>query len=129
LDRPRLKLPTRLVVLALCFPAVAVAVNALLWTEPPVWLRVGLALTPLIPGAFFLRAQRRALAKADELGLHVASEAFGFVFYALIGLFVCVDLLRNAGVLPDFAWTTGKLLVAMLGLALIGAWVSNRRYR
>ena len=77
----------------------------------------------------FLREQKRALARSDELALRIANEAFAFAFYALIGLFICVDLLENAGVLPGFAWNTLRLTVALFALMTIGSLLSSRRYR
>jgi O-antigen/teichoic acid export membrane protein len=115
---------------AVAIPAVAIAVDvSMRHVELPMAVRVLLALAPLVPGVFFVRGLRRVFAKSDELALHVTQEAFSFVFFGLIGVMISVDLLRNAGVLSGFVWTTGRLSVAMVGLLLLGTWLANRRYR
>jgi hypothetical protein len=107
----------------------AVANECMRHVSLPVWLRVLLSLAPLLPGVRFLQLQREAFAKADELQLHIVREAFAFTFYALIGTFISVDLLENAGVLHGFAWDTKRLIVAMVCLLGLGTAWSARRYR
>ena len=111
-------------------PACAILVDQLMRrVELPLPLRVILSLAPLVPGVVFLIKQNRALAQADELALRIVNEAFAFVFYALLGLFVCVDLLENAGVLVGFQWSTLTLSIAMFVLMGLGTLIAERRYR
>jgi hypothetical protein len=115
---------------ALAVLATAITVDQVLrLAEQPLGVRVLLALAPLVPGVFFFRAQSRALAAGDELALRINHEAVMFTFYALIGVFICTDLLENAGVLVGYTWNTLRLVVAMFLLMLIGTALSNRRYR
>lgn len=124
------KLSPRLWLCTISIPATAITADVLMrHIELPFWLRVPVALAPLVPGAFFLRELARSFARADELALHIAREALAFVFFGLIGVMICVDLLRNAGVLPGFVWSTATLLIAMVALALVGTWFASRRYR
>jgi hypothetical protein len=128
--RARVGMTPQLWLWALAVPAIAVSADQLMrHAELPSTARVLLAFSPLVPGAIFLRVQARVLARADELAVRIANEAYAFVFYALIGLFICVDLLENSGILAGFGWNTLRLTVAMFVLMIIGTLISNRRYR
>jgi hypothetical protein len=94
----------------------------------PRWLRVLVALTPLVPIAMYLRSTNQATAKVDELALHIRREAYGFAFWALVGIIVCVQLLQNAGLMPGFNWGPLPLVSIMLALLVAGAVISHRRY-
>jgi hypothetical protein len=96
----------------------------------PVILRVGIALVPVLPFVFAARAHWRGMmTRGDELARHMARETYVFAFYALLAVFICADLLKAGGVLPDFVWKTKSLLYAMIGtLAVADLWI-RRRYR
>ena len=111
------------------YPCAGVADGVMRHLDVPFWWRIPLALTPLLPLIAALRVQKQALAKSDELARHIARDAFAFAFYALFGLFVCVDLLRNGGVVPDFVWRA-KWLHGAMGVSLLLGFVwSGWRYR
>lgn len=95
----------------------------------PRWLRGLIALTPLVPVAMYLRSTRQVTPDVDELALHIRREAYGFAYWALTGMIVCVQLLQNAGVVPDFSWGPLTLVVVMFVLLIVGAVLSRRRYR
>ena len=115
---------------ALAIPVTAIIIDQVFRsTTLPLGMRGLLAFVPLVPGAFFFRAQSRALATGDELALRITNEGLMFTFYGLVGVFISVDLLENAGVLADFTWNTMRLIVAMFLLMTVGTVLSSRRYR
>ncbi len=95
----------------------------------PLWSRVLIALTPTVPLAMYLRSISRDTEGIDELALHVRRDAYGFVFVGMIGLFVCVHLLEEAGVMQSFRWSSTELVLIMLALLTVGAAISSRRFR
>lgn len=114
----------------LAITATAIAVDLLMrHYAVPFAARIPLAAMPLAPGVMFFRELRRMMATRDELEMQVLREALVFVFFALLGVFIVVDLLENGNVLPDFSWNTMKLAVTMGALAVVGTWLANRRYR
>jgi hypothetical protein len=126
----RLRLGIQLVLWGIAVSMCAGAVDGVMKNyDLPVWLRIALALTPLLPLVAALRLQKKAMAHTDELVQHMAREAFAFAFYALFGLFICVDLLRNGGVLADFVWTSKWLMTAMGAMLALGFGLSSWRYR
>lgn len=98
-------------------------------TGLPQWLRVLIAITPLVPIAMYLRSTSQKTAEVDELALHIRREAYGFAYWALTGIIVCVQSLQNAGVIPDFSWGPQSLVVIMLALLIVGAAISRRSFR
>jgi hypothetical protein len=129
-QNPRQKFGLRLFWLGLSLPLCAGAVNGVFrHFHPPAWLVIPLALLPLAPLIAGLKVQKLALAQSDELARHIARDAFAFAFYALIGTFICVDLLRLGGVLPTFSWDTKWLLTVMGGMFGLGYGWSAWRYR
>lgn len=129
-QNPRPRLGLRLFGLGLAMPLCAGAVNGVFrHYDLPLWLSLPLALLPLVPLMAGLHVQKQALAQADELARHIARDAFAFAFYALLGMFICTDLLRIGGVLPDFVWETKWLLLVMLGALGTGYGWSAWRYR
>ena len=120
----------RLFLWGLSVPMCAGATSAVMRTwEFPIWVRIPLSLVPLLPLIAALRVQKEALADSDELARHIARDAFAFAFYALFGLFICVDLLRGSGVLPGFTWTTKWLVAALGGTLVVGYIRSGWRFR
>lgn len=112
--------------LVACFAVVEVVLRRV---EMPVGLRAVLALVPVLPFVFVARAHWRMMNRGDELARHMAREVYVFAFYALLAVFICTDLLKTGGVLPDFAWKAKSLLYAMLSsLAVATVWM-RWRYR
>lgn len=129
-QKPRLKFDVRLFLWGGSAPVCAGAVAALMrYCEIPFWLRILLALTPLLPLFMSLRVLKQSLACSDELARHIARDAFAFAFYALFGLFICMDLLRSGGVLPGFVWDMKWLITAMGTMLALGLGWSGWRYR
>lgn len=95
---------------------------------PRMWLRIPLALVPLVPFALLVRDAMRLLAEADELERQIAREAMGFALCGLVGLVLCIDLLRTVGVWPDFVWNFKWFVTALWLLLTLGATLSARRY-
>lgn len=97
--------------------------------EMPVGLRILLALMPVLPFAVLAKTHWRAMTQGDELARHIARETYVFAFYALVAVFICTDMLKTGGVLPDFAWKTKSLVYTMIGtLAVADGW-TRWRYR
>jgi hypothetical protein len=109
--------------------SVAVIDGVLRRVEMPVGLRAVLALVPVLPFVFVARAHWRMATRGDEMARHIARETYVFAFYTLLGVFICADLLKAGGVLPDFAWKTKTLLYAMIGTLAISAGWQRWRYR
>ena len=97
--------------------------------EMPFWLRLVIGLLPVLPFAIVARLHWQAATWGDEMARHIAREIYVFAFYALLAVFLCVDLLRTGGVLPDFVWKTKSLLFAMLGTLAVGHAWTVWRYR
>jgi len=95
----------------------------------PQWLRVLIALIPAVPLVMYLRSVSRDPAEVDELALQIRRDAYGFVFWATIGLVVCVYFLGKAGVMPGFRWSPLQLAATMSVLLFVGAAISSRRFR
>ena len=93
------------------------------------WLRVVLSLVPVLPFAVIARLHWRAVQRGDELTRHIARETYVIALYALLAVFIAVDLLKAGGVLVDFTWKTKTLFNAMVS-AMAGAhgW-TTWRYR
>ena len=97
-------------------------------TAMPVWLTTVVALLPMVPGFMFLRSVYRVPKEEDELVAHIWREACTFAFVALLGVFLSVTMLEEAGVLKNFAWDNRGMGVLWLALLCTGAAVSSRRY-
>lgn len=69
------------------------------------------------------------MTRGDELARHIARETYVFAFYALLAVFICTDLLKAGGVLPDFIWKAKSLLYAMIGTLGISVGWTRWRYR
>ena len=88
--------------------------------------RALVALVPMIPLGFALRAYLRFLGRMDELARRIQLDALGFAFGAAGMLTLSYGFLEGAG-LPrlSYVWVF-PLMIALWG---IGAAVANRRYR
>ncbi len=128
--RAAFKVNVRLLGWALCMPLMAAGIDALNRNFAlPLPARALLCLAPLVPGFVFMRHYKRAIAGADELRLLIERDACVFTIFGLVGVFICVDLLENADVLPGFVWTTKTLSLAILCLYGLGVFFTARRYR
>ncbi|AOS43343.1 hypothetical protein Verru16b_00386 [Lacunisphaera limnophila] len=94
------------------------------------WLRVPLALTPLLPFAYGVYCYHSATrGRRDELEQRIVSDAAAAGFFVLFLMLTIAGMLRSGGILADFAWTPGVWEKAML-ISLGAGWVwSVRRYR
>jgi hypothetical protein len=82
--------------------------------ELAAWLRVMVALVPVLPFAIVARLHWRAVLRGDELTRHIARETHVIALYALLAVFIAVDLLKAGGLLSNFVWKTKSLFLAMV---------------
>ena len=93
--------------------------------DATIW-RVPLALLPVIPPLFGLRAFLRFLRQMDELQRRIQLEAIGFSFGATLVIAITIGFLENAGVpRPSWVFVT-PLMIALWG---VGAGLAARRYQ
>ena len=88
--------------------------------------RALVALVPLLPLGFALRAYLVFLGRMDELARRIQLEALGFAFGAAGMLTLSYGFLENAG-FPrlSFVW----VFPLMIALWVIGGAIAGRRYR
>ena len=114
--------------LAMAGYALLLIVSVLLIDEAqPLWLRATLALLPVLPLAFGLRAYLRHLTQMDELQQRIQLQAWAFAA-GVTGLstFAYGLLVENAGLPPlSMVWVF-PLMISLWGLA---TGVLNWRYR
>ena len=91
-----------------------------------VWWHIPLALTPMIPLLFALRAFLRFFQRMDELQRRIQLEAFAFSFGVTCLVTFSYGLLEYAG-FPAFSWIW--ILPFMMFLWHIGAAIASRRYQ
>jgi hypothetical protein len=85
-----------------------------------------IALVPLVPAGFALKAYLRFLTRMDELGRRIQLEALAFGFGAAGMLTFAYGFLENAG-FPQLSYTwVFPLMIALWG---IGGAIATRRYR
>jgi len=96
--------------------------------EVPTWMKVLLALSPLLP-LFALWRLARTEGKADELDLRINQEAGVFAFYGMFVVLLVTDLLLKGGLLVGFVWQSEWLIIAAVLLFGLGYAVSLLRYR
>lgn len=88
-------------------------------------LQVVLAVLPVVPLLFALRAFLRFLARMDELQQRIQLQAIGFAAGATGLVTITVGFLENAG-LPQPSWIwVFPMLIAFWGL---GTAITSRRY-
>ncbi len=118
-------------ILTVAYPVTAVAASqCVLRLGLPAWLGGVLAVVPFVPGVLWIRAMLRSLrGSLDELQWKLFMESVAFIPPGLLGLAVSVDILRHAGLLLDFKWTTGTLAIATAGLFFVGGRVAGRRFQ
>jgi hypothetical protein len=95
-------------------------------TNNAAWWRYIIALLPMIPAVFVLRAVIRQLARMDELQRNIQLEALAFAFGATAILTFSYGFLERVG-LPElsmfFVWPV------MAVLWIIGLAIANRKYQ
>ena len=96
---------------------------------PESWVRILLTLLPILPLSVLFRLYWKLLGEEDELERHITRDAFVFAFFATLGVFICTDLLRDAGVLSDFVWKTRSLFYVMIVTLAVSHSVSAWRFR
>lgn len=92
------------------------------------WQKFGLSLPPWLLFAAFLWFQRRVWRK-DELEKIIDRDALVFAFHGLLGGLILLGQLQAAGLVPDFKWHNGHILLAMIFMMLAGMAWSKWRYR
>ena len=90
------------------------------------WWRIPLALIPVIPILFAMRAFMRFFSTMDELQRQIQLEAFAFSFGATCIVTFSYSLLTDVG-FPVISW--GWIFPLMVALWGIGQGVATRRYR
>jgi uncharacterized membrane protein YhdT len=96
--------------------------------DAPGWLKFGLLLLPWLFFAAFSLHMRRVW-REDELEKIINRDAFAFAGYGLIFGLILLNQLESAGVVREFKWATGQILLLMVFLMSAGILWSNRRYR
>ena len=105
-DQPVSKTYTREFLSAMITYAVVLLVSVSLLNTGPseAWWRIPLALTPIIPIFFALRAFLRYFHRIDELQKRIQLEAFALSFGVTCIVTFSYGLLENAG-FPALNWT------------------------
>ena len=118
-------------ILTIAYPLTAAAVSqCVIHLNVPLWLGITLAVIPFIPGVLWIRAMLRTIhGELDELQWRLFMESVAFIPPGLLGLSVCADILRHAGLQLDFRWTTGTLAIATAALFFVGGRVAARRFQ
>lgn len=112
--------------LVVAYPLVLILSITLLNRYPDSLWRVPLALAPVIPSLFGLRAFLRFLRRMDELQRRIQFEAIGFSFGVTLVVAGAAGFLENAG-LPRLSWI--YVVPLMIWLWGIGLALATRRYR
>lgn len=87
--------------------------------------RTALALLPLIPAVFVLKAVVRAISQQDELDRRIHLEALTFAFVAHFFFTLTYSLLS---IVPIHAPSLGVQILQMAVLWVIGLWLARRKY-
>jgi hypothetical protein len=103
-----------------------VSITLIIASPPSAWWRIPLALAPVIPVLFVLRAFLRFFSRMDELQRRIQLEAFAFSFGATGVVTFSYGCLVYVG-FPNLSWVyIFPLMIALWG---IGAAVATRRYQ
>ena len=92
------------------------------------WFKLGLSLPPWLLFAVFLWFQRRVWRK-DELEQIIDRDALVFAFHSLLGGLILLGQLQAAGLVPEFKWDNGLIVLVMIFMMLAGMAWSKWRYR
>ncbi len=93
------------------------------------WLRIAVALIPVVPFVFFVRRFIGHLRKLDELHRRVHFEALAFAFPLAILLLMTLGLLERAHVLNPDDWSYRQVWFYLPFFYFVGLAISWRRYR
>lgn len=110
----------------LIYAVVLLAAVALLKRFPDSWLRFPLAVAPLVPVIFGLRAFLRKQSLLDEMQMRIQYEAAAFGILATALLTLTYGFLELAG-LPRLSMTSVLPLAALLWS--VGLFLARRRYK
>ena len=114
---------TAMVAYVIVLPICTLLINA---SPHSAWWRIPLALIPVIPILFAMRAFMRFFSNMDELQRRIQLEAFAFSFGVTSIVTFSYGLLTSVG-FPVISWDwIFPLMVALWG---IGQGVATRRYR
>jgi hypothetical protein len=95
-------------------------------SPPSAWWRMPLALAPMIPIIFALRAFLRFFHRIDELQRRIQLEAFALSFGVTCLVTFGYSLLENAG-FPAISWIwIPPFMIFLWGM---GACIASRRYQ
>ncbi len=127
-DQSVSKIYTREFLTAMIAYAVVLLASVFLLKHGPslAWWRIPLALTPMIPIFFALRAFLRFFRRIDELQRRIQLEAFALSFGITCVVTFSYGLLEYAG-FPAVSWIW--IPVLMMPLWSIGAAIASRRYQ
>src|SRR5260221_12988983 len=100
-----------------------VSISLILASPPSGWWRIPLALAPVIPVLFALRAFLRFFSRMDELQRRIQLEAFAFSFGATGVVTFSYGCLVYLG-FPNLSW--GYIFPVLMALWGIGAPVASR---
>jgi hypothetical protein len=96
--------------------------------QGPTWHKIGLVLLPWLLLGLSFRYLRRII-QEDELEKIISRDALAFAFYGLVFGLIFLGQLQSAGLVPDFKWHSGQLLLLLIFLMAGGVFWSGRRYR
>ena len=95
----------------------------------PTWLRVVMALLPVIPTALFLWVVMGSLGGLDELHRRVHLEALAIAYPLAILMLVTLGFLQLAIDLPPEDWSYRHVWAYLPAFYFLGLAVAWRRYR
>ena len=128
MNQPASKTYTREFLTAMAAYVVVLPISIVLIIASPssAWWRIPLALAPVIPVLFALRAFLRFFRRMDELQRRIQLEAFAFSFGATGVVTFSYGCLVYVG-FPNISWVyIFPLMIALWG---IGAAIATRRYQ
>ena len=99
------------------------------WPWEPKWLRVAVALLPVIPTALFLWLVMGSLGGLDELHRHVHLEALAIAFPLSILLLVTLGFMQLAIDLNPEDWSYRHVWAYLPAFYFLGLAIAWRRYR
>lgn len=120
--------PIVAVLWVLTFVGARLALDRDLALEPR-WLRVIVALTPVLPTAVFLVTVARSMRGMDELHRRVQLEALAFAFPAAVLLLMTLGLMQLAIDLPAEDWSYRHIWPFLAIFYFGGVVLAWRRYR
>lgn len=102
--------------------------NYLSGRDEPDWFRYTVLALPWVLLAASIPFMRRIWPK-DELEKIIDRDALAFTCYGFVLVLILFSQLQSAGMLENFKWDTGYLLLLLMLLMGAGMFWSSRRYR